>query len=75
VQEKIKTMMAAFPQIFMVNQNVLFEDFVDAYGEDSSRYDLTPPVPEESTMGLPTEKAEKTPLKVGAGAGLPPLPA
>jgi len=45
VQEKIKTMMIAFPQIFLQNQGVVFSDFTKAYGEDESKYNLTPPQP------------------------------
>jgi len=76
VQEKIITMAKFFPQIFMANQDILFEDFADAYGEDIGRYNLTPQMPTGPTG------AEMTPKKeVGKTAsptpmpGLPPLPA
>jgi hypothetical protein len=63
IMEKIKTMGLAFPQIFMANQSVLFKDFVKAYGDDESKYDLQPPVPPPMSLGQPT------------GAGGTPAPA
>jgi len=70
-QEKLKTMMMAFPQIYLANQDVLFDDMCDAYGEDKSKYNLTPPAP--ATPEIPPEEKKKT--KVGASAGgLPSLP-
>jgi hypothetical protein len=71
IQEKIKTMMGAFPQIFMTNQDIMFEDFIDAYGDDPARYDLTPPPPAPIVPGkeVPTKKPNP-----GEGE-LSPLPA
>ncbi|MDD5065211.1 MAG: hypothetical protein PHQ35_10705, partial [Phycisphaerae bacterium] len=45
IQEKIKTMALAFPQIFLKNQDVLFKDFAKAYGDDETKYDLEPAIP------------------------------
>ena len=73
--EKAKIMMSVFPQIYMANQNVLFDDFTNAYGEDKSKYNLTPPQPEAPIEGeggeggAPVEKGQ--PIKAGA---LPSLP-
>lgn len=69
VQEKIITMAKFFPQIFMANQDILFEDFADAYGEDPGRYNLMPQMPT-----LPKEEVKATPEKKKAEAALPPLP-
>ncbi len=74
-QEKLKTMMIAFPQIFMKNQDVLFDDFADAYGEDSDKYDLTPNIPTPSPVGAGAEGGGAAPAEGGAGnSPLPPLP-
>ena len=72
-EEKVKIMATYFPQLFMVNQEVLFDDFANAYGEDISKYNITPPqmpMPEEG--GVPAEKGQPTQSKAGE---LPPLPA
>ena len=58
-QEKLKIMMTAFPEIYMTNKGILFDDFTIAYNDDSSKYDLTPPQPEvpvgvEEEGALPT---------------------
>jgi len=72
-QEKAKTMVTLFPQIFLANQDVMFDDFATAYGEDKSKYNLTPPQPETLVGGeggmTPEKKGQ--PAKTGA---LPPLP-
>lgn len=74
-QEKAKTMMMVFPEIYQSNKEVLFNDFTSAYGEDESKYNLTP-APAPMPMG-----AEGMEAGVGAGEGkpaeagsLPPLP-
>ncbi len=63
-QEKIKTMKVYFPQIFALNQDVLFEDFTTAYGDDPSKFDTTPPVsesmPAETGAAGPTGAAVPT---------------
>jgi hypothetical protein len=68
VQEKIRTMMLAFPRIFMANEDVVFEDFADAYGEDPTRYNLTPPPPVAPTVPAGGENTAKV---AGAGAKAP----
>jgi len=70
--EKAKIMMTVFPQLYMANQNVLFDDFTDAYGEDKSKYNLTPPQPEAPIEGEGGEGGAP-PVKAKAGA-LPSLP-
>ena len=75
-QEKAKTMAVYFPQLFLANQNVLFDDFAVAYGEDKTRYNLTPPQPEVPIEGEGGEGGAPPARKgqlAGAGA-LPPLP-
>jgi len=64
-QEKLKIMMMAFPQIYNSNQDVLFDDMCNAYGDDKTKYNLTPPVPIAPEVPLETKPKEK----VGAGAG------
>ena len=71
-QEKANTMTTYFPQLFMANSEVLFEDFASAYGEDKARYNLTPPPPVESDPGEGGEGGEPAPSK--AMEALPPLP-
>ena len=71
-QEKVQTMTTYFPQLFMANSEVLFEDFASAYGEDKARYNLTPPPPVESDPGEGGEGGEPAPSK--AMEALPPLP-
>ena len=50
-QEKAKIMTSLFPQIFMSNQEVLYDDFMTAYNDDKARYNLTPPQPEAPIEG------------------------
>lgn len=74
-QEKARTMLALFPQIFLANQDIMFDDFATAYGDDKSKYNLTPPQPEvpiegEGGKGGPTPAGK--PAEAGAGK-LPPL--
>lgn len=45
IEAKISMMAKYFPQILMNNQDKLFEDLANAYGEDPSRYDMTPAAP------------------------------
>jgi hypothetical protein len=77
-QEKLKIMMMAFPQIYAANQDVLFDDMCDTYGEDKNKYNLTPPapvapiVPETATLGGKGQPIKKT-VGATAGGGLPPL--
>lgn len=77
-QEKAKTMVTYFPQLFLANQNVMFDDFANAYGEDKTKYNLTPPQPEAPIEGEGGEGGKPPASKskpAGAGAGeLPPLP-
>ncbi|MBT9165076.1 MAG: hypothetical protein DDT23_01091 [candidate division WS2 bacterium] len=76
VQEKIRTMALFFPQIFIANQDILFGDFIDAYGEDPTKYNLTPPVPMEipEIGGIPLEEEGTPPVERGELTPLPPLP-
>ena len=71
-QEKAKTMVTYFPQLYMANNEVLFDDFTSAYGEDKARYNLTPPPPAEPVPGEGGEGGEPAPSK--AMEALPPLP-
>ena len=71
-QEKAKTMVTYFPQLYMANNEVLFDDFTSAYGEDKARYNLTPPPPPESVPGEGGEGGEPAPSE--AMEALPPLP-
>ena len=71
--------MTAFPQLFMANQDILFEDMARAYNEDVSRYNLTPPMPAGTPgMGAGVEggvpPAEEAPLSREGLSPLPPLP-
>ena len=50
-QEKAQIMSSLFPQIFMSNQEVLYDDFMTAYNDDKARYNLTPPQPEAPIEG------------------------
>ena len=50
-QEKAQIMTSLFPQIFMSNQEVLYDDFMTAYNDDKARYNLTPPQPEAPIEG------------------------
>jgi len=50
-QEKAQIMSSLFPQIFMSNQEVLYDDFMTAYNDDKARYNLTPPQPEVPIEG------------------------
>ncbi len=50
-QEKAQIMTSLFPQIFMSNQEVLYDDFMTAYNDDKARYNLTPPQPEVPIEG------------------------
>ena len=75
-QEKAKTMMVYFPQIFLANQDLMFEDFTTAYGVDKTRYNLTPPqmeVPDEGGEGGSPPAGKPKPAEAGAEK-LPPLP-
>ena len=71
-QEKAQTMRVYFPQLFMANQNVLFDDFTNAYGEDKSKYNLTPPQPEVPTEGEGGGEGGAPPVK--KPEGMPALP-
>ncbi len=44
-QEKLQTIMAAFPEIYNQNKLVLFEDFAKVYNEKIDRYNLEQPQP------------------------------
>jgi len=77
-QEKANTMVTYFPHLFMANQNVMFDDFANAYGEDKTKYNLTPPQPEapiegEGGEGGKPPAGKSKPAEAGA-EGLPPLP-
>jgi len=55
-EQKSQIMAAYFPQIMLANQDVIFEDFTTAFGDDKSRYNLTPqqpaaPIGEEGGSG------------------------
>jgi len=76
-QEKVQTMAQFFPQLFIANQDVLFDDFATAYGEDKTKYNLMPP----QQPGMPIEgeggeggKGGATPEKNQPVGALPPLP-
>jgi len=65
-QEKLQTLANFFPQMFMANQSVLFEDFIKTYNEDISKYNLEPPMPEpmpqeQQQMGQP--QPEQQPIQ------------
>ncbi len=73
-QEKLKTMMIAFPQIYQKNQDTLFGDFADAYGEDPNRYDLTPTMPAPTMPTGPTGATGAAAANIaGAGAAAPAI--
>ena len=74
IQEKLRTIMIAFPQIFMANQDMLFEDLIKAYGDDLSKYNLTPSLPlPVAAEGEGTARKEAKPAE-GGEKGLPALP-
>ena len=82
-QEKLKIMMTAFPQLFMANQDILFEDMAKAYNEDPSRYTRNL---QQTLAGIPgmgagmaevggeAPPAGKAPLSREGLSPLPPLP-
>jgi len=74
IQEKIRTIMIAFPQIFMANQDLFFEDLIKAYRDDLSRYNMTPSVPMAAEGGEGITKKGKEEKPVGGEKGLPALP-
>ena len=58
--EKIQTIANLFPQIFMMNQSVLFKDLVKSYGDSEDKY----------TVEVPT--APQTPVGGAEGGMMPP---
>jgi hypothetical protein len=75
VQEKIQTMAAYFPQIFLANQDVIFEDFAEAYGEDSEKYSLSPQQPQSPIPGTPEQGGAPSSGSGGSPSALPALSA
>ena len=73
-QEKAKIMLTLFPQLFLANQDVMFDDFANAYGEDKTRYNLTPPQPTVPTEGEGGEGGAPPAKKSQPANALPPLP-
>jgi len=71
-EEKVKIMAAYFPQLFIANQNVVFDDFATAYGEDKSKYNLTPPQQEGPVEG--GGGVDNAPKAKASAGSLPPLP-
>ncbi len=73
-QEKLKIMAAFFPQIFMSNQEVLFEDFIRSFNEDPAKYNLASQM---QAGGIPLEQqisAEERPTQTQQELGsLPAL--
>ena len=75
--------MTAFPQLFMANQDILFEDMAKAYNEDPSRYTRNL---QQTLTGIPgmgagmaevggeAPPAGKAPLSREGLSPLPPLP-
>ena len=61
ITEKIKVMGLAFPQIFLANQDILFKDFVKAYGDDDTKYQMAPAMPQPTPAGQPVPAGSPAP--------------
>jgi len=73
-QEKAKTMVTYFPHIFLANQDVIFDDFTTAYGEDKTKYNLTPPQPPAPAGGEGGEEGKAPAGKSQPAEKIPALP-
>jgi len=63
-EQKLKIMAAFFPEMFGPNKGVLFDEFIDTYGEDPSKYNTAPPAP-APVPGEEEVPPSPNPLKVG----------
>ena len=69
VEQKLKVIATMFPEKFMANQDILFEDFITAYNESPEKYMGLAPQQEPMTEEMPTEGTQQT-----TEGELPPLP-
>ena len=72
--EKIQTIASFFPQLFVVNQPIFFQELVKAYGDDVDKYSTQLPI--ASQGGIPASQGaspEATPTPTGALPSLPKL--
>ena len=67
IEQKLKVIATMFPEKFLANQGILFDDFVRAYNESPEKYvEAMPPQPE---MG-----PEGTEQPIEGGGGQSPTP-
>ena len=69
VEQKLKVIAMMFPEKFMANQDILFEDFILAYNESPEKYMGMAPQPEPMTEEMTTEGTQQP-----TEGDLPPLP-
>lgn len=53
-QEKIQIMATLFPEEFQSNKQVIFKEFIEAYDDDSNKYQVAPP--QQMQQGAPGEQ-------------------